>query len=250
MTDPRRDVRSTSLPNDESRDGRIYVFLCADPRAKARDGLPISLTYVEVTTLAREDLGAILDAFPETAHAVAHAAVFYKVRAAFLRWAARRRAEAASAAAAAGAEPELAPRKSSLMSVALDVRRSALHQRRHSGVYRKCPSSSGRGVLQAAKDPRLNRSTDEAPPRQPPLRQRHAERSGGGRRTFSFDESSYCGSSDSTNPALTPTDRRLDELQGQLGVLDAMCGARFSAIEAVLTRLDRRLCRKSYTDPH
>ena len=47
---------------------------------EAIDGAPLALTYVEITTLEREDLMTVLAAFPEARAMVACAATFYKVQ--------------------------------------------------------------------------------------------------------------------------------------------------------------------------
>ena len=56
---------------------------------EAIDGAPLALTYVEITTLERDDLVTVLAAFPEARAMVACAATFYKCRIALRRWAAR-----------------------------------------------------------------------------------------------------------------------------------------------------------------
>ena len=249
-----------------------FVVTDSADLGETRHGPAISLNYVEVTTLARDDLMSILVAFPETAKSVARAALFYKARAAVLRWASRqndcllRRCEKpffAKRGAGGGAHTEQA----------------ALNKaRRHSGVVRPLSTPSSRiargSVVIGSRDPRLARSMDQTPiinkalPYPPPPRSLStlSEDGVGAGMTGSAAELSTAPQPPSNSgtdgasgdPSLAfANDRQLGALRDQMsaleatcavrfGSLEATCAERFGSIEALLRRLDRRMGQTSY----
>ena len=123
----------------------------------------------------------ILAAFPETAEAVARAAMFYKARAVVLRWASHQ-----AAAGAAADNSDNGPRRRfkkvpSLLSMAGGgggaqhaAHATSIQARRHSGVVRPLSSSPMTGPAsvngrrthttgRGSRDPRLARSLDKTP---------------------------------------------------------------------------------------
>ena len=258
-----------TLPPASSHDGRRprakgsivntdFVATDSADLGETRHGPAISLNYVEVTILARDDLMSILAAFPETAEAVARAAMFYKARAAVLRWAARR----AAVDDADGDRRDSKPQ-------------AFIEARRHSGVVRPpfSPVSASVGECRAystpsaigASDQKIARSMDQTPiarrlmnqtpilpramipqglshpPPQPRSLSALREGSAGAGVTWCAAErfaaphqpsqSGTDGASDDLSGTST-NDRQLGALRDQISALETTCAARFGSLEA------------------